>query len=121
MAIAEVRDILKMLRRDGWWPERQEGTSHRQFRYSTKEATVTVNGHNGDTLPHWLVGSILKPSGTDQGGSEAMTEYLAIIEPAEDGSGFGAYVPDLPGCVATGRTREEAKERIAFSIPRHIA
>ncbi len=49
-----------------------------------------------------------------------MSEYLVIIEPAEDGSGFGAYVPDLPGCVATGATREEAKERIAFSIPLHI-
>ena len=50
-----------------------------------------------------------------------MIEYLVVIEPAEDGSGFGAYVPDLPGCVAAGRTAEEAKERIAFSIPLHIA
>ena len=49
-----------------------------------------------------------------------MNEYLVIIEPAEDGSGFGAYVPDLPGCVATGQTREEARQRIAYSIPRHI-
>jgi predicted RNase H-like HicB family nuclease len=48
-------------------------------------------------------------------------EYLVIIEPAEDGSGFGAYVPDLPGCVATGQTREEARERIVYSIPLHIA
>jgi len=50
-----------------------------------------------------------------------VTEYLVVIEPAEDGSGFGAYVPDLLGCVATGQTREETKERIAFSIPLHIA
>ena len=50
-----------------------------------------------------------------------MIEYLVVIEPAEDGSGFGAYVPDLPGCVATGRTADEAKERVAFSIPLHIA
>jgi predicted RNase H-like HicB family nuclease len=49
-----------------------------------------------------------------------VTDYLVIIEPAEDGSGFGAYVPDLPGCVATGRTADEAKERIAYSIPLHI-
>ena len=49
-----------------------------------------------------------------------MIEYLVIIEPAEDGSGFGAYVPDLPGCVATGKTAEEARERITFSIPLHI-
>ena len=48
-----------------------------------------------------------------------MTAYLVITEPSR--SGFGAYVPDLPGCVAVGRTREPAKERIAFSIPLHIA
>ena len=50
-----------------------------------------------------------------------MIEYCILIEPAEDDSGFGAYVPDLPGCVATGRTAEEARERIAYSIPLHIA
>lgn len=49
-----------------------------------------------------------------------MSEYLVIIEPAEDGAGFGAFVPDLPGCIASGRTREEAKERIAYSIRLHI-
>jgi predicted RNase H-like HicB family nuclease len=47
-------------------------------------------------------------------------EYVVIIEPADDGTGYGAYVPDLPGCVATGRTSEEARERIAFSIPLHV-
>jgi predicted RNase H-like HicB family nuclease len=49
-----------------------------------------------------------------------LIEYVVIIEPAEDGTGYGAYVPDLPGCVATGRTLDEARERIAFSIPWHI-
>lgn len=49
-----------------------------------------------------------------------MIEYVVIIEPAEDGTGYGAYVPDLPGCVATGRTSAEARERIAFSIPLHL-
>ena len=49
-----------------------------------------------------------------------MIEYLVIIEPADDGNGYGAYVPDLPGCVATGRTAIEARDRIAFSIPLHI-
>jgi predicted RNase H-like HicB family nuclease len=41
-----------------------------------------------------------------------MTEYLVVMDQVEDGSGYGAFAPDLPGCVATGRTREEAKERI---------
>jgi predicted RNase H-like HicB family nuclease len=47
-------------------------------------------------------------------------EYLVVIEPAEDGTGYGAYVPDLPGCVAVGKTIQEVKKRIAFSIPMHI-
>ena len=42
--------------------------------------------------------------------------YLVVIEENEDRSGFGAYVPDLPGCVAVGDTDERAKERIAVSI-----
>jgi predicted RNase H-like HicB family nuclease len=47
-------------------------------------------------------------------------QYVVIIERNEDDSGFGAYVPDLPGCVATGQTYEEVKERITFSIPLHL-
>jgi predicted RNA binding protein YcfA (HicA-like mRNA interferase family) len=62
MAVAKVRDILKMLRRDGWWLDRQAG-SHRQFRHAVKKGTVTVNGHDAETLPHWLVGGILRQAG----------------------------------------------------------
>ena len=50
-----------------------------------------------------------------------MKRHLVVIERAEDGSGFGAFVPDLPGCVATGSTRDEALERIRISIPLHAA
>jgi predicted RNase H-like HicB family nuclease len=32
-------------------------------------------------------------------------EYLVVVE--HDATSFGAYVPDLPGCVAMGETREE--------------
>jgi len=28
-----------------------------------KKGTVTVNGHEGETIPHWLVGAILKQAG----------------------------------------------------------
>ena len=49
-----------------------------------------------------------------------MREYLVVIEPAEDGSGFGAFVPDLPGCVAAAKTREETVRLIRESIPMHI-
>lgn len=44
--------------------------------------------------------------------------YLVILEPDEDS--FGVYVPDLPGCVAVGDTREEALALIQEAIVLHL-
>lgn len=44
--------------------------------------------------------------------------YAVVIERAE--GNFSAYVPDLPGCVATGSTLEEAKARIREAIGFHL-
>jgi predicted RNase H-like HicB family nuclease len=46
------------------------------------------------------------------------TEYLAIFEQSE--TGFGAYLPDLPGCVAVGETREETLQLIREAIELHV-
>ncbi len=45
-------------------------------------------------------------------------EYTIIIERGE--SSFGAYVPDLPGCVAAATTREEVRQLIQEAIEFHI-
>ena len=45
-------------------------------------------------------------------------EYIVIIEPGE--TSIGAYVPDLPGCVAVGESREEVLELIRQAIELHI-
>jgi len=44
--------------------------------------------------------------------------YAIVIE--EAGSNYSAYVPDLPGCVATGRTVEEAEREIRGAIEFHL-
>lgn len=44
--------------------------------------------------------------------------YAIVIEKAE--SNYSAYVPDLPGCVATGSTVEEVEEEIGEAIRLHI-
>ncbi|HKQ52638.1 MAG TPA: type II toxin-antitoxin system HicB family antitoxin [Pyrinomonadaceae bacterium] len=44
--------------------------------------------------------------------------YAVIIEEGENS--FGAYVPDLPGCVAAGETREEVLKLIEEAIEFHI-
>lgn len=45
-------------------------------------------------------------------------EYMVVIEQGEDG--FGAYVPDLPGCVAVGDTKEEVLAVIQEAITMHL-
>jgi predicted RNase H-like HicB family nuclease len=45
-------------------------------------------------------------------------EYLVVVE--KGGSSFGAYVPDLPGCVAVGETRREVLKLIREGIALHI-
>ncbi len=45
-------------------------------------------------------------------------QYAIVIERAE--GSFGAYVPDLPGCVAVGETEAEARSLIAEAIAFHI-
>ncbi len=45
-------------------------------------------------------------------------KYTVVIEKAS--SNFAAYVPDLPGCVATGDTEEQTLEEIREAIGFHI-
>ncbi len=45
-------------------------------------------------------------------------KYLVIVEKSENG--FGAYVPDLPGCVAAAETRPEVIALIQQAIEFHI-
>ena len=44
--------------------------------------------------------------------------YLVVVE--EGPKSFGAYVPDLPGCIAAGKSREEALTLIREAIEFHI-
>jgi predicted RNA binding protein YcfA (HicA-like mRNA interferase family) len=54
----KVREILKLLKRDGWAVVRQRG-SHRQMHHPTKPGTVTVAGKPTKTLHPKIVASIL--------------------------------------------------------------
>ncbi len=51
-------------------------------------------------------------------GVRAALEYTIVIE--ETPRNFAAYAPDLPGCVATGATREEAVREMRGAIAFHI-
>ncbi|MBI3740255.1 MAG: type II toxin-antitoxin system HicB family antitoxin [Chloroflexi bacterium] len=44
--------------------------------------------------------------------------YLIVLEKAE--KNYSAYSPDLPGCIATGDTADEAKQNMREAIETHI-
>ena len=58
----KIRDIIRMLKRDGWFEVAQKG-SHRQFRHSAKAGRVTIAGHLNDDLAPGTLNSILKQAG----------------------------------------------------------
>jgi predicted RNase H-like HicB family nuclease len=45
-------------------------------------------------------------------------QYLVVVEKSP--SSYGAYVPDLPGCVAVGETRDEVLRLIREAIEFHL-
>ena len=47
-----------------------------------------------------------------------MSRFLIVIEPTE--TEFSSYSPDLPGCVSTGRTREEVEQNMREAIEFHL-
>jgi predicted RNase H-like HicB family nuclease len=47
-----------------------------------------------------------------------MKRYLIVIEQTE--SGYSTYSPDLPGCVSTGKTREEVERNMREAIEFHV-
>jgi predicted RNase H-like HicB family nuclease len=44
--------------------------------------------------------------------------YVVVIE--KTGTGYSAYVPDLPGCISVGETREEIEINIQEAIIFHL-
>lgn len=48
-----------------------------------------------------------------------MTDYVVIYEQADDG-GWGAYSPDLEGCIALGDSREEVEKHMREGIALYL-
>jgi predicted RNase H-like HicB family nuclease len=45
-------------------------------------------------------------------------QYMVVLEKGE--TSYGAFVPDLPGCIAVGETREEALSLIREAVEFHL-
>ncbi len=62
----KVREIIKLIEKDGWFLVRQRG-SHRQFKHPVKKGLVTIAGHLNDDLGKGTLNSILKQAGLKGG------------------------------------------------------
>ena len=60
----------------------------------------------------------MDPDNLPKGTREAVYRFLIIIQ--EGKHNYGAYAPDLPGCVATGHTREEVEKNMREAIILHL-
>lgn len=109
----KVRDVLERLGADGWRVMRTRG-SHRQLHHPAKRGTVTVSGHANDDFHPATLKSIWRQPRWRIG----MSEYTVIYEPGE--RNWSAYVPDLPGCIATGTNRAETETLIREAIEFHL-
>mgnify|MGYP001236356455 CR=1 FL=1 len=47
-----------------------------------------------------------------------MVKLLIVVE--ETAGGFSAYAPDVPGCIATGATREEVEQLMKEAVALHL-
>ena len=62
MKSMKVRDLLRMIERDGWVLKNQEG-SHRHFVHPVKPGKITVAGKPGDDAPVGTAKAIMKQAG----------------------------------------------------------
>jgi predicted RNase H-like HicB family nuclease len=93
--------------------------SHRQFKHPTKFGLVTIAGKPSDDASTWHVkqhNDASSTQGTEGRRRRRVMRY--VIEKLE--SNYSAYVPDLPGCVATGATIEEIEQQIKEAITFHL-
>jgi predicted RNase H-like HicB family nuclease/predicted RNA binding protein YcfA (HicA-like mRNA interferase family) len=110
----KVREVIRLLEEDGRFLVATEG-SHRQCKHPLKPGPVTVAGKSSDDL---APGNPQQHPEAIRAEGEAMMRCAVAIEKADQN--YSAYVPDLPGCVATGPTLEAIEAEIAAAIRFHI-
>jgi predicted RNA binding protein YcfA (HicA-like mRNA interferase family)/predicted RNase H-like HicB family nuclease len=111
----KVADLIRLLEEDGWRLARTRG-SHRQYKHPSKPGTVTVAGKPSLDVPPGTLNSVLKQAEGEA--VMARLRYMVVIERGD--TSWGAHVPDLPGCIAVGESRDEVRRLIREAIELHI-
>ena len=98
-----------------WWrSSKRPGAIPPGRVFSSRLSGAACDGNANLDIPKGTLNSIYSSKLV---GSEHM-KYAVVIEKSE--TGFGAYVPDLPGCVAVGETVPETERMIREAIEFHI-
>jgi predicted RNase H-like HicB family nuclease/predicted RNA binding protein YcfA (HicA-like mRNA interferase family) len=109
----EARLLLKKLKDEGWYLGDTGGPS-RQYVHPDEPGVITVCVRYTDHLSPRAVDAALIPARWEP-------EIEPTVAVDETPSGFSAFSPDLPGCVATGGTQAEARERMGQALTLHLA
>jgi predicted RNase H-like HicB family nuclease/predicted RNA binding protein YcfA (HicA-like mRNA interferase family) len=110
----KVRDVIHLIEQDDWFQVAMRG-SHRQYKHPNKPGRVTIAGKPSDEMAPRHPEQCAKTGRAE--GAEVM-RYAIVIEKADDN--YSAYVPDLPGCVATGATVADVEAEIRDAIRFHV-
>ena len=110
----KVRDAIRLIERDGW---RQVATvgSHRQYKHPEKPGS----SNRGRASRCGLAPENARKHTPAGGVEEAMSHKYAVIYERGPTS-IGAYVPDLPGCVAAAESMREVQKLIREAIQMHL-
>jgi predicted RNA binding protein YcfA (HicA-like mRNA interferase family)/predicted RNase H-like HicB family nuclease len=114
----KVAEVVRLLRDDGWFLVATRG-SHHQYKHPIKPGRVTVPGKLSDDLAPGTLNSILKQAGLKPRPCLSLPmRYAVVIEKAR--GNYSGYVPDLPGCVATGKTPAVVRRELRKAIHFHL-
>ena len=111
----KVKELVKLVEKDDWKLARTKG-SHRQFKHASNAGTVTIAGTASVDVPPGTANNVLKQAGLKN--QVRQMKYMVVVEKGP--TSWGAYVPDLPGCVAAGDSREEVLHLIQEAVEFHL-
>ena len=109
----KARDLIRMLNANGWQQERAHAWQPSAVSTSYKTGYNYGGRQREYRYPAGNVGEHLETAR----GRSAM-KYMVVIEKGE--ASYGAHVPDLPGCIAVGQSREQVLGLIREAMEFHI-
>ena len=106
----KVREIIRLLQQNGWVEMRSKG-SYRHSNIPNTSSSSPSPARTGRSSPRHA-------QRYTQIGRAKMKRYPVVIEPTS--TGFSAYSPDVPGCVAVGDTEDETRLNFRDALAEHF-